>query len=165
MDTLLRLNRRYQGRISAAAGPLADAVAWGGMEQARIEGWAPMPGRGRLTGCGGPLRSLAVRADGVMVPCLQMSHIELGRINRDGLRETWQHHPELRRLRERRNISMADFAFCDGCPYIGYCTGNCPALAYTLTGEDCHPSPDACLRRFLEAGGRLPEDLAGGGSE
>ena len=37
-----------------------------------------------------------------------------------------------------------------------YCTGNCPALAYTLTGEVNHPSPDACLRRFLEEGGQIP---------
>ncbi|MBN2124789.1 MAG: SPASM domain-containing protein, partial [Deltaproteobacteria bacterium] len=158
---LLRLNRKYNGRISGSAGPLADAVTWGMMEQARIEGRDPMPGRGRLTGCGGPMRTLAVRADGVMVPCLQMSHIPLGRVNTDDLEETWRNHPELKRLRERRAVPLRQFAFCRGCEYIDYCTGNCPALAYTLTGNDCHPSPDACLRRFLEAGGRLPRTIGG----
>jgi SynChlorMet cassette radical SAM/SPASM protein ScmE len=160
MEALLELNRRYDGRISAAAGPLAEGRTWLEMEEAHCEGREPTPGRGFLTGCGGPMSTLAVRADGVMVPCGQMPHIELGRINRDDLREVWQRHPELKRLRERRAIPLNDFAFCAGCPYIPYCTGNCPALAYTLVGEENHPSPDACLRRFLEQGGRLPSPSA-----
>jgi SynChlorMet cassette radical SAM/SPASM protein ScmE len=155
MEMLLELNRRYDGRISATAGPLAEGRTWLEMEVARRERREPMPGRGFLTGCGGPMSKLAVRADGVIVPCSQMPHIELGRINRDDLREVWQHHPELKRLRERREIPLSGFSFCEGCPYIPYCTGNCPALAYTLVGEENHPSPDACLRRFLEQGGRL----------
>ena len=106
------------------------------------------------------MNQIAVRADGVMTPCIQMSHIELGRINRDNLQEVWQGHPELKRLRERHKIALRDFEFCQGCAYINYCTGNCPALAYTILGKENHPSPDSCLKRFLEAGGRLPEGIA-----
>ena len=160
METLLRLHEKYNGRISANAGPLADAKMWLEMEKARQERRERMPGRGCLTGCGGPMSKLAVRADGVIVPCIQMSHIELGRINRDDLHEVWENHPELNRLRERRNIPLSDFEFCKGCDYIPYCTGNCPALAYTVLGEENHPSPDACLRKFLEEGGRLPDENA-----
>jgi len=160
METLLRLHEKYNGRISANAGPLADAKMWLEMEKARQERKERMPGRGCLTGCGGPMSKLAVRADGVIVPCIQMSHIELGRINRDDLHEVWENHPELNRLRERRNIPLSDFEFCKGCDYIPYCTGNCPALAYTVLGEENHPSPDACLRKFLEEGGRLPDENA-----
>ncbi len=160
METLLRLHRKYNGRINAEAGPLAEAETWLEMEKARQERRERMPGRGFLTGCGGPMTKLAVRADGVIVPCIQMSHIELGRINRDDLHEVWQNHPELKRLRERRNIPLSDFEFCKGCDYIPYCTGNCPALAYTILGEENHPSPDACLRKFLEEGGRLPDENA-----
>jgi SynChlorMet cassette radical SAM/SPASM protein ScmE len=156
METLLKLNRKYAARISAAAGPLAEGNHWLMMEQARREGQERISGRGYLTGCGGVMDQVAVRADGVMVPCNQMSHIELGRINTDDLKAVWQHHPELKRLRERRTIPLSDFEFCQGCEYINYCTGNCPALAYTIVGEENHPSPDACLRRFLEAGGELP---------
>jgi hypothetical protein len=29
-------------------------------------------------------------------------------------------------------------------------------LAYTITGQVNHPSPDACLRDFLKEGGKLP---------
>jgi SynChlorMet cassette radical SAM/SPASM protein ScmE len=156
METLLKLNKKYNGRISASAGPLAEGEHWFEMEQARREGKERVPGRGYLTSCGGVMNKLAVRADGVLVPCIIMSHIELGRINRDSLKEVWQNHSELKRLRERRTIPLSDFEFCQGCDYINYCVGSCPALAYTILGEENHPSPDACLRRFLEAGGRLP---------
>ncbi|OQY60385.1 MAG: SynChlorMet cassette radical SAM/SPASM protein ScmE [Desulfobacteraceae bacterium 4572_88] len=159
METLLRLNKKYNGRIGASAGPLAEAKTWVEMEKARKEGRETMSGRGFLKGCGGVFSKLDVRADGVMVPCIQMGHIELGRINKDDMKEVWQNHPELIRLRERQDIPLGDFDFCKGCDYIPYCTGNCPALSYNLTGKEDHPSPDACLRRFLEEGGRLPHDI------
>jgi SynChlorMet cassette radical SAM/SPASM protein ScmE len=157
METLLKLNRKYNGRISANAGPLAEAETWTEMEKARREGKDRLPNRGYLTACGGPMNCIAVRADGVMVPCIQLSHIELGRINKDDLQDVWQNHPELLKIRSRNKISLSEFEFCKDCPYIDYCTGNCPALSYTLLGEVDHPSPDACLKRFLEDGGKLPE--------
>jgi SynChlorMet cassette radical SAM/SPASM protein ScmE len=156
METLLRLTRKYNGRISASAGPLAEARAWGVMEKARGEKKNGMPNRGYLTACGCPMQKMGVRADGVMVPCGQIPHLEMGRVNRDDLREVWQGHPVLEDMRERRNIPLGSFEFCRGCEYIPYCTGNCPAIAYTITGKVNHPSPDACLRNFLEEGGRLP---------
>jgi SynChlorMet cassette radical SAM/SPASM protein ScmE len=159
METLLKLYNKYNGRISATAGPLADVQAWLEMEEARCEGRKSIPGCGDLSACSGPMSNIAIRADGVMIPCIQMSHIELGRINEDDLTGIWQSHPELMRLRERGTITLSDFEYCRGCDYINYCTGNCPALAYTIVGDDTHPSPDACLKRFLEEGGKLPEDI------
>jgi SynChlorMet cassette radical SAM/SPASM protein ScmE len=156
MEALLNLSEKYNGRISAAAGPLAEANNWNVMEEARQAGEKDDSGGGYLSGCGGPMKTIAVRADGTLVPCIQMSHIELGRINRDDLTTVWQKHPKLKQLRERRNIPLSDFEFCKGCEYIDYCAGNCPALAYLMLGNENHPSPDACLKRFLEAGGRLP---------
>jgi SynChlorMet cassette radical SAM/SPASM protein ScmE len=156
METLLKLEKKYNGRISATAGPLAEGRDWLEMEKACQQKIEMIPGRGHLSGCNGPMEKLAVRADGVIVPCDQMSHVELGRINRDNLQEVWQEDAALKRLRERHKIALSDFEFCQGCEYIPYCTGNCPALAYAILGEENHPSPDACLKRFLEAGGRLP---------
>lgn len=156
MESLLNLNKRYNGCISANAGPLAEARQWIRMEKALREGKESLYGRGSLTACGCVLQKLAVRADGVIVPCIQLSHIELGRVNKDDLEAVWQRHNEMNNLRNRRSISLKDFEFCKECEYINYCTGNCPALAYTLVGEVNHPSPDACLKRFLDAGGRLP---------
>jgi radical SAM protein with 4Fe4S-binding SPASM domain len=99
---------------------------------------------------------VAVRADGTIVPCSLLPHEALGRINRDSLSDLWGRSGVLHRLRSRKTIPLADFAFCEGCGYIPYCTGNCPGGAYTLTGRIDHPAPEACLKRFLEEGGRLP---------
>jgi len=157
MEALLRLNRKYNGRISASAGPLAEAAMWRAMVTAADRGEAAPPLGGFLSGCSGPMLKLAVRADGVMVPCIQLGHLELGRINRNSLEDTWLNHPELIRLRHRNRTGLDEFDFCEGCRYLKYCTGNCPALAFLIVGSDHHPSPDACLKRFLDAGGVLPD--------
>jgi SynChlorMet cassette radical SAM/SPASM protein ScmE len=108
------------------------------------------------------MNTIGVRADGVIVACGQMPHMELGRINTDDLKEIWQNHPELTKMRMRHTIPLSNFEFCRDCDYINYCTGSCPALAYTITGDPYRPAPDSCLRRFLEEGGRLPEAVETG---
>jgi SynChlorMet cassette radical SAM/SPASM protein ScmE len=153
--TLLRLEEKYPGRISANAGPLAEGQTWRRMENARVRNATTFPNGGRLTACGCPGNKISVRADGTIVPCSMLAHIELGHINHDSLSEIWQNSPALNQLRNRQTIPLAGFEFCAGCTYIPYCTGNCPGLAYTLTGIVDHPSPDACLRRFLEEGGTI----------
>ncbi|HEX7503357.1 MAG TPA: SPASM domain-containing protein, partial [Acidobacteriota bacterium] len=156
MATLLRLAEKYPDRISASAGPLSEGRAWRLMEEARAQGKPAFANRGRLTACRCPSSKISVRADGTIVPCNMLNHIELGRINRDSLSEVWQNSPALNQLRDRHVISLSDFDFCAACPYIPYCTGSCPGLAYTLTGKVDHPSPDSCLRQFLEEGGTIP---------
>jgi SynChlorMet cassette radical SAM/SPASM protein ScmE len=156
MAKLLRLAEKYPDRISASAGSLAEGRVWHQMEEARTQNAPAFPNRGRLTACGCPSSKIAVRADGAIVPCSMLAHRELGRINQDSLAEIWQHSPALNKLRSRHTILLAGFEFCAGCSYTPYCTGNCPGLAYTITGKVDHPSPDACLRRFLEEGGIIP---------
>jgi len=161
MTTLLKLIEKYGERISATAGPLAEARGWREMEEARRRGLESLPGRGCLVGCGCTFDKIAVRADGVIVPCNMLSHIELGRINVDSLASIWLNHASMWKIRERRSIPLSRFEFCRGCEYINYCTGNCPALAYSLLGEVDHPSPDACLRKYLAEGGKLTEEVEG----
>ncbi|MDD1778651.1 MAG: SPASM domain-containing protein [Candidatus Helarchaeota archaeon] len=81
----------------------------------------------------------------------------MGRINQDSLLDIWQNHPRLMAMRNRHNISLASFAFCKDCRYLVFCTGNCPAGAYSYFGTDCHPNPEGCYRQFLTDGGVLPE--------
>jgi len=156
METLLRLQKNYNGRICASAGPLADARMWPKMEAARATGAPAFPKGGRLTACGCTGTKIAVRPDGTIIPCNMLAHMELGRINEDSLADVWKNSPKLNQLRMRKAIPLTDFEFCAGCDYIPYCTGNCPALAYNLTGKVNHPSPDACLRQYLANGGKLP---------
>ena len=157
METLLRLVKKYKGRISAQAGPLAEGRGWLKMVDAREKGVERLPNRGYLTGCGGFMSKMAIRADGVMLPCGLIPGMELGRINQDDLMDVWQNHPELNRFRERRSIPLSEFEYCQDCVFINYCTGSCPALAYTLLNDPYQPSPDSCLKRFLEEGGELPK--------
>ncbi|MCA1959899.1 MAG: SynChlorMet cassette radical SAM/SPASM protein ScmF [Desulfomonile sp.] len=157
MRTLIKLKERYGDRISASAGPLAEAMTWSEMESAMRRGERTLACGGYLTGCGGPMQSLAVRADGVIVPCLQLPHMELGRINKDDLIDVWRNSSELNRLRRRVEIPLRSFAFCRDCDYVDYCTGNCPAAAHTIERDAWRPSPDACYRLFKQSGGELPD--------
>jgi SynChlorMet cassette radical SAM/SPASM protein ScmE len=156
MATSLRLTAKYPNRISANAGPLTEGRTWRRMEEARGKGKPAFHNGGRLTACGCPSSKISVRADGAIVPCNMLAHIQLGRINHDSLATIWQNSPALNQLRNRHTIPLAGFKFCSDCSYIPYCTGNCPGLAYTITGQVNHPSPDACLRRFLDEGGTIP---------
>ncbi|MEN6389379.1 MAG: SynChlorMet cassette radical SAM/SPASM protein ScmE [Syntrophomonas sp.] len=156
METLLRLNEKYRGRISATAGPLAEARHWREIEEARQVGEQTSARVGHLTGCGGMWDKIAVRADGIIVPCIMLSHIELGRINRDSLREVWLEHDEMKKLRTRHTIPLDNFPYCQDCAYKAHCTGNCPGTSYTLAGDAYAPSPDACLKKYLAEGGKLP---------
>ncbi|MBI5400024.1 SynChlorMet cassette radical SAM/SPASM protein ScmE [Candidatus Saganbacteria bacterium] len=158
MNSLLKLIQKYGNRISAAAGPLAEAKFWLKMVKAQREGREGEGGCGLLTSCGGVFSKLAVRADGVIVPCAQINDVELGRINQENLKDIWLNHPELIKFRQRREIPLDRFADCRACEYISYCRGGCPALSYTLTGEIYGPSPDACLKKFLSQGGVLPDE-------
>lgn len=156
MELLLRLAEKYAGRIQANAGPLAEGRMWRKMETARAGTDPPFPDGGRLTACGCTFRKLVVRPDGTIVPCTMLPHMGLGRINQDRLADIWLHSTPLNELRRRRDIPLASFAFCAGCNYQSYCTGNCPALAYSLTESTQRPSPDACLRQFIAQGGIIP---------
>ncbi len=157
MKKLLILQKKYNGRISASAGPLSSVKYWMEMEESIKNGVKSHEGCGKLTSCGGVFQKIAINADGTMVPCSQMPHVRLGRINQDSLSDVWRNHPELKRLRERREIPLGSFEHCKGCKYIPYCRGGCPALAYNLNGDENVPSQDACCRVFKEAGGTLPD--------
>lgn len=155
MESLVRLTERYPGRIRAAAGPLADVRMWSRMEAARRAGEPPFDNGGRLTACGCPFSELAVRADGTIVICSLMPTLELGRVNRDSLQAVWLEHPLLIQHRRRQSIALRDFESCSACGYVDYCTGNCPASAFTLCGATDAPNPDSCLSAFLADGGTL----------
>jgi len=157
MEKLIELNIKYKGRIGAQAGPLASGKHWMEIEEAIAMGKKSLPGCGYLRSCGGVFSKMAVRADGIMLPCSQIPHVELGKINKDKLQDVWLNHPELIRLRERRDIPLGQFELCRDCKYIPYCRGGCPAVSYTLTGDENKPSTDACYRVFIDSGGKLPK--------
>ncbi len=152
ISTVMRLKEKYGNRISNGM----SSKIWVQMIEKQRQSKQNFSDAGKLTACGGVISQLSVRADGVIVPCLMLSHIEFGRVNKDSVKEIWLNHPELHSYRNMRNIPLEKFEYCDGCEYLAYCNGGCPAIAYTMLGDVYHPSPNACLKRFLEAGGELP---------
>jgi len=155
MNTLINISNKYPGRITASSGPLADARFWKSMEESRARKDPTSRKGGRLTSCGAAFCKVAVRSDGIIVPCAMLSHLELGKINRDSLADLWKNSPILEKLRARNSVPLNDFDFCRDCGYIPYCRGGCPGIAYSLTGIIDHPNPDTCFRRYLANGGTL----------
>lgn len=158
MRTLAALDVEYPGRILANAGPLADWHMFQAMEDARRRG-EPIPGRGRLVGCGCVFDRLAVRSDGAYVPCVMLPQMVMGIMGKDSLREVWNDAESLVRMRHRMSIPLDSFSECGDCQWLMSCTGNCPGSAITLSGSVDRPCPEACLKRFQESLEREGESL------
>jgi SynChlorMet cassette radical SAM/SPASM protein ScmE len=158
MRSLATLETAYPGRIQASAGPLADWHAFHAMEEAR-QNDQPIPGRGRLVGCGCIFDRLAVRADGAITPCVMLPQMVLGRIGEDRLDDVWKNSQALQEMRSRCSVPLATFEECQDCSWRESCTGNCPGTAYSLTGEVDRPCPEACLKRFHNDISALGESL------
>lgn len=158
MRELARLSALYPGRIEASAGPLADWHMFHAMEDARQTG-QPIAGRGHLVGCGCIFTRLAVRADGVYVPCVMLPQMVLGRIGDDRLEDIWQSSTELQELRSRWSIPLSSFSECRDCPWQKSCTGNCAGTALALTSEVNRPCPEGCLKVFNDEISAMGETL------
>lgn len=146
MRTLLELEERYNGRISASAGPLALAREFKRIDEALAAGETGFPGRGTLCGCGGMFSKLDILHDGTMVPCHILHALPMGTIGEDDLQQVWLEHPLMEALRRRREIPLQTLDTCRDCPYQGFCTGGCPGGALFLTGEMNARNPMSCYR-------------------
>ena len=155
MKTLARLEKQYNGRIMASAGPLAKWRSYQEMEHARATGEETSRWRmGYLTACGCVYNKLSVHHDGIITPCNILAKLVLGHINKDSLTDIWKSHPTLHALKDRRHIPMTEVPGCEDCEWAPYCNGSCPGLAYEMTGDFNLANPHDCYRRFLrETGG------------
>ena len=150
MKTLSELAQRYNGRILATAGPLANVRMYRDMEHARATGEKPKQrSMGYLTACGCVFNKLSVHHDGVITPCNMLAKLTLGKMNQDDLSEIWKHHPILESLKNRRTIPMNELSGCEDCEWAPYCNGSCPGLAYEMTGDFNKANPHDCYKKFL----------------
>ncbi len=154
MNSLARLAEKYDGRISATAGPLAKWKSYREMEHAKATGdkttrWQ----MGYLTACGCMYNKLSVHPDGLITPCNILAKLEMGRMNVDSLSEIWKTHPTLQALKDRRKIPMDQVPGCEDCEWAPYCNGGCPGLAYEMTGDFNRANPHDCYRKFLKETG------------
>ncbi len=146
MQVLTRLSEQYNNRIIAQAGPLVLARELKTIDEMLAEGKTSLPGRGRLTSCGGVFTNLAVNHDGTIVPCHVLSTVVLGQVGRDSLQDLWLNHPDMLRLRQRREIPLESLETCRGCAYQGFCAGGCPGGALYANGDYNTRSPESCYR-------------------
>lgn len=150
MHVLADLDRRYEGRIEASAGPLAEWKMFHQMEAARRNG-ETLPGRGRLTGCGCIFSRLAVRADGAYIPCVMLPQMVLGYAGRDSLEDVWRNATQFNTLRDRIHVPLTVFPRCQECDYNTLCTGNCAGTSLSSSGDPNQPSAEGCLALFQQA--------------
>jgi len=154
MKILHRLEKQYNGKITATAGPLAKWKSYGEMEHARATGEKTTRWQmGYLTACGCVFNKLAVHHDGMISPCNMLPELEIGTINRDSIKTIWKTHSTLKAIKDRRKISMQQVQGCEDCEWAPYCNGSCPGLAQTMTGDFNRANPHDCYKRFLEETG------------
>ncbi len=155
MDALFALSKKYDGRISANAGPLALAKHFAEIGESLASGETSRPGRGKLCACGGVLAKMAILHDGSIVPCNLLPTLTMGVFGLHSLSEVWRSSPAMNAVRYRRDIPLASLPSCRGCAYAGLCTGGCPGTAMARYGKLNVRDPNVCYRIFK---GEEPSD-------
>jgi SynChlorMet cassette radical SAM/SPASM protein ScmE len=148
METLANLNKKYNGRIGATAGPLASAANFADIEQACKQGKTGTPGRGTLCSCGGVFNKLAILHDGTIVPCNMLPTLVMGVFGHQSLAEVWRNSPAINAVRYRRQIPLLSLSTCKDCSYAGFCTGGCPGSVMAKFGRLNARDPLVCYRIF-----------------
>jgi SynChlorMet cassette radical SAM/SPASM protein ScmE len=146
MRMLTDLNKRYNGRINATAGPLVLAREFEQIDAALAAGQTCFPGRGTLTACGGVFNKIAVLHDGTIVPCHVVHPLRMGNIQTDSLAQVWRDHEIMNAMRLRRQIPLGELETCKDCKYQGFCTGSCPGGAILLGDGLEARNPYDCYR-------------------
>ncbi|MDM8543767.1 radical SAM protein [Desulfococcaceae bacterium HSG9] len=146
MDTLTALNERYEGRISAQAGPLSLAKEWADIEARMARGETAKPGRGTLASCGGVFKKLDIQHDGTIVPCNLLPDLTMGKIIEDDLQQAWLDHPSINIVRQRRTIPTRSLLTCKDCAYAGFCNAGCPGMVMNINDRLNARDPMVCFR-------------------
>ncbi len=150
MVTLVSIDERYGGRISAQAGPLTRARMMREISERLERGETSMKGRGTFCSCGGVFNKMAVLHDGTYVPCNMLPTLVMGKMGEVSLKEVWQAHPNINIVRERRKIPITEAEECRGCLYAGFCTGGCPGTVMSKTGMLNSIDPLVCYKKYLQ---------------
>jgi len=148
MTTLADLNKKYDGRINANAGPLALAKHFAEIEESLARGETSRPGRGKLCACGGVFGKMAILHDGTIVPCDMLPTLTMGVFGLHSLADAWRSSPAINAVRYRHDIPLESLPSCRGCAYLGFCTGGCPASVMARLGKLNARDPLVCYRIF-----------------
>lgn len=150
--SLKRLEDKYNGRVTAQAGPLAKWHHYNEMENAKRTGAKTAKFvMGCLSACGCVNSKLAVHNDGTLSPCNMLPEFELGIINSTAIKDVWLKNSLIMEMRKRSLTKMEEVAGCQQCIWVPFCNGGCPAYPVSFTG-DLHKSNEReCYKAFLKA--------------
>jgi len=97
----------------------------------------------RLGHCGIGTRSLTIKADGTIIPCVSASsdRFSLGNIRKESIEHVWNNS---RLLNELREIDLRNAQKCGCCEHFSYCRGGCRLNAYQMFHDLFSPDPYAC---------------------
>lgn len=149
MQTLIALSDRYDGKISATAGPLSTGRMVQEIDSLRDAGETEMKGRGLLVSCGGVFSKMAILHDGTMVPCNMLPTMVMGVAGMHPIRDAWLYSPAINAVRYRRRVPLSSISTCSDCPYTGFCAGGCPASVMAKKGRLHGIDPLSCYRYHI----------------
>ena len=92
--------------------------------------------------CGAGRSAVAIRSDGMVLPCSAFWELSAGSIREKSFREIWEHSPVLEKFRKLDDHSLDSIPECSKCEYKYFCNGNCRAAAYYNTGSITGFCPD-----------------------
>jgi len=149
MKVLLELDKKYPGRITASAGPLALAKRLNDINACVACGQTSKPEFGRLTACASVFNKMSILHDGTIVPCSMLPRLTMGVAGRDSLQDAWIHHPSINIVRQRREIPLSALSTCQDCRYVGFCTGGCPGMVMNQTQQLNSRDTTSCYRILM----------------
>ena len=105
----------------------------------------PRPDDDSFEVCIAPATELAVRPDGMIIPCGGANEVILGSIGQNTLAELWNSKKALAFQKRLAKGSAREAARCVECPYRYYCRKYCPAVS---AKRYCRKELAAYLREF-----------------
>lgn len=146
------LQKKYPGRITAQAGPLAKLRMYKEMEDAKRTGEPASSWKmGYLSSCGGVFSKLGILHDGTIVPCSILHDLSMGNLKTHDLLDAWENSPVIRKVRQRYFVPMTEIPDCANCEWNRYCNGGCPGVVQQIQKTVMAPSWGDCYRNFLKA--------------
>jgi SynChlorMet cassette radical SAM/SPASM protein ScmE len=147
---LERLQKKYPGRITAQAGPLAVLRMYREIEDAIASGQSTNRWKmGYLSSCGGVFGKMAILHDGSVVPCSMLHDLVMGSAITDSLLELWNISPVIKAVRDRYVVPLSEITECADCRFVQYCNGGCPGVVQQMQKTILAPSWRMCYKDFL----------------
>lgn len=149
---LEKLQKKYPGRITAQAGPLAKLKMYREIEDAVATGQITNRWKmGSLSSCGGVFTRMAILHDGSVVPCSMLHDLTMGSSITDDLLELWNNSPVIKAVRDRYAVPLSEIPDCADCRFVQYCNGGCPGIVQQMQKTIMAPSWRGCYSNFLKA--------------